>query len=71
VHAIKITGPTAFHGGEFEVHDLRAGATTLLAAISGSGTTILHNIEQIERGYQKLEEQLRLLGAQIERRTES
>lgn len=68
VHAIKITGPTEFHGGEFVVHDLRAGATTLLAAISGTGTTILHNIEQIERGYQKLEAQLRLLGAQIERR---
>lgn len=69
IHAIKITGPTDFHGGEFQVHDLRAGATTLLAAISGTGTTILHNIEQIERGYQKLESQLRLLGAQIERRS--
>lgn len=69
VHAIKISGPTDFRGGEFEVHDLRAGATTLLAAISGTGTTILHNIELIERGYQKIEEQLRLLGAQIERRS--
>jgi UDP-N-acetylglucosamine 1-carboxyvinyltransferase len=68
VHAIKITGPTEFHGGEFAVHDLRAGATTLLAAISGTGTTILHNVEQIERGYQKIESQLRSLGAKIERR---
>ena len=67
-HAIKIIGPTQFHGGEFEVHDLRAGATTLLAAISGAGVTILHNVGQIERGYQKIEQQLRSLGAKIERR---
>jgi len=67
VHAIKISGPTEFHGGEYAVHDLRAGATTLLAAISGEGTTILHNIEQIERGYQNIEAKLRSLGAKIER----
>lgn len=67
VHAIKITGPTEFHGGEYTVHDLRAGATTLLAAISGQGVTILHQIEQIERGYQKIETKLRSLGAKIER----
>jgi UDP-N-acetylglucosamine 1-carboxyvinyltransferase len=68
IHAIRIIGPTQFHGGEFVVHDLRAGATTMLAAISGSGTTILHNIEQVERGYQKIEEKLRQLGAKITRK---
>lgn len=68
IHAIRIYGPTQFHGGEFVVHDLRAGATTMLAAISGSGTTILHNIEQVERGYQKIEEKLRQLGAKITRK---
>ncbi len=67
IHAIRIYGPTNFTGGEFTVHDLRAGATTMLAAISGSGTTILHNIEQVERGYQRIEEKLRLLGAKITR----
>jgi UDP-N-acetylglucosamine 1-carboxyvinyltransferase len=60
IHAIKISGPTVFQGGEYEVHDLRAGATTLLAAISGQGVTILHNIEQIERGYQNIEAKLGL-----------
>lgn len=68
IHAIKISGPTLFLGGEFAVHDLRAGATTLLAAISGTGTTTLHQIEQIERGYQNLETKLRSLGANIERK---
>lgn len=67
IHAIRIYGPTQFHGGEFVVHDLRAGATTMLAAISGTGTTVLHNIEQVERGYQKIEEKLRSLGARITR----
>ena len=67
-HAIAITGPTQFKGGEFTIHDLRAGATILLAAISASGQTILHNIEQIERGYQKIDEKLILMGAKIERR---
>lgn len=67
-HAIKIFGPTDFSGGEFTIHDLRAGATILLAAISAKGQTILHNIEQVERGYQKIDEKLILMGAKIERK---
>lgn len=65
VHAIKIKGPTQFRGGEFTVYDLRAGATILLAAISGQGKTVLHNIEQIERGYERIDEKLRSIGAKI------
>jgi UDP-N-acetylglucosamine 1-carboxyvinyltransferase len=66
-HAIKIYGPTDFRGGEFTIHDLRAGATILLAAIAAKGKTILHNVEQVERGYQKMDEKLILMGAKIER----
>jgi UDP-N-acetylglucosamine 1-carboxyvinyltransferase len=66
-HAIRIIGPTNFAGGEFKIHDLRAGATILLAAIGAKGQTILHNIEQVERGYQKIDEKLILMGAKIER----
>lgn len=68
-HGIRIFGPTDFTGGEFQIHDLRAGATILLAAISARGQTILHNIEQVERGYQKIDEKLVLLGAKIKRVT--
>ncbi|MGD9129081.1 MAG: UDP-N-acetylglucosamine 1-carboxyvinyltransferase [Candidatus Woesebacteria bacterium] len=64
-HAIRITGPTKFKGGEFEIHDLRAGATTLLAAIVGSGKTVLHNVEQIDRGYEKIDQKLASMGAKI------
>lgn len=66
-HALKITGPAQFTGGEFTIHDLRAGATLLLAALAGSGQTILHNVEQIDRGYEQLDTRLRQLGAKIER----
>lgn len=67
IRAIKITGPTQFKGGEFTVHDLRAGATILINAISGTGQTILHNVEQIERGYSKIDEKLVSMGADIQR----
>jgi UDP-N-acetylglucosamine 1-carboxyvinyltransferase len=68
IHAIEINGPTKFKGGEFEVHDLRAGATILLAAISGVGTTTLTNIHQIDRGYENIDYKLRSLGAKIQRK---
>ncbi|MBD3279888.1 MAG: UDP-N-acetylglucosamine 1-carboxyvinyltransferase [Candidatus Pacebacteria bacterium] len=67
VHAIRIKGPTQFQGGEFTIHDLRAGATVMLAAISGQGETILHNVEQIDRGYEKIDQKLQSMGAQIRR----
>lgn len=68
MHALKIFGPTQFKGGEFTVHDLRAGATSMLAGIAGSGITTLHNIEQIDRGYEQIEDKLISMGAKIERK---
>ncbi len=47
--------------------DIRAGVSLLIAALSASGTSIIHNIEQIERGYQHIDERLKALGADIER----
>lgn len=67
IHAIKISGPTQFTGGKFKVCDLRAGATILLAAISGQGQTILTDVNQIDRGYEQIDVKLRSLGANIER----
>jgi UDP-N-acetylglucosamine 1-carboxyvinyltransferase len=67
--AIKIYGNTSFHSGEFTIHDLREGATILLAALTATGETHLHNIEQIERGYEALDDRLRSMGALIERYT--
>lgn len=67
IHAVVINGPTQFKGGEFAVPDLRAGATTLLAAICAEGETVLDNVEQIDRGYEKIDVKLRSLGADIKR----
>lgn len=47
--------------------DIRAGVALLLAALSAKGTSIIDNIEQIDRGYQQIDTRLRALGARIER----
>ena len=47
--------------------DIRAGVALLIAALSAEGTSIIQNIEQIDRGYQNIDERLRLLGADIKR----
>ena len=49
--------------------DIRAGVSLLIAALSAQGTSIIHNIEQIERGYQDIDIRLRALGADIKRIT--
>lgn len=48
--------------------DIRAGVSLLIAALSATGTAVIHNIEQIDRGYQKIDERLKTLGADIKRR---
>ncbi len=48
--------------------DIRAGMALLIAALSAKGTSVIHNIEQIDRGYQFIEKRLKQLGAVIERR---
>lgn len=47
--------------------DIRAGVALLIAAMSAEGTSVIHNIEQIDRGYEKIDERLNKLGAQIRR----
>jgi len=47
--------------------DIRAGISLLIAALSAKGTSVIHNIEQIDRGYERIDERLRAIGAKIER----
>jgi UDP-N-acetylglucosamine 1-carboxyvinyltransferase len=47
--------------------DIRAGVSLLIAALSAKGTSTIHNIEQIDRGYERIDERLRSIGAKIER----
>jgi UDP-N-acetylglucosamine 1-carboxyvinyltransferase len=65
-HAARITGPSALRGGEFDVKDLRHGATLVVAGLIANGETILHDPQnQIARGYEALDECLRSMGAMI------
>lgn len=64
-HAARVFGPTKLKGTEVIVPDIRAGATLTLAALVADGETVLTEIEHIDRGYEKLEERLRGVGADI------
>src|SRR3989338_10534686 len=66
-HAIRIQGPATLHNAVLEVTDLRAGATLVLGALLAHGQSIVHGIEHIDRGYEKIEERLRNIGANIKR----
>ncbi len=68
MHAIKITGPSKLKAGEFEVKDLRHGATLILAAMTAEGTSIIRGIEHVDRGYESLDERLKSMGAKIIRK---
>jgi len=65
-HGVKIYGPTKLKPSNFVINDLRAGASTTLAALTAQGTSIIDGVEYIERGYEKLAERLCSLGANIE-----
>ena len=65
--AVRITGPTKLHNAILEIDDLRAGATLVLAALAARGESIISGIEQIDRGYEKIEQRLTSLGAHIKR----
>lgn len=64
-HGVTIYGPSRLQGATLKVNDLRAGATTTLAALTATGESIIEGVEYIERGYEKLAERLNALGADI------
>jgi len=67
-HRAVIAGPSPLRGQVVESPDIRAGMAMLLAALAAQGDSVIHNIGQIERGYERIDERLKALGAQIERR---
>ena len=66
-HRVVVSGPTRLKGGTVESPDIRAGMAILLAALAADGESVIYNIGQIDRGYERIDERLRALGAQIER----
>ncbi len=66
-HRVLINGPKKLYGTTIKGFDLRAGATLVLAGLAAKGTTIVEGVENLDRGYDKFDERLRQLGADIVR----
>jgi UDP-N-acetylglucosamine 1-carboxyvinyltransferase len=66
LHSCVITGPTPLKGADIEIPDLRAGFSYLVAAVMAKGTSRLSNVSYIERGYDRILDKFRSLGAAVE-----
>jgi UDP-N-acetylglucosamine 1-carboxyvinyltransferase len=66
-HRVVVNGPTQLYGERLESPDIRAGMALLLAALAADGESVIGNVGQIDRGYERIDERLRALGANIER----
>ncbi len=66
-HRAVVTGPSKLYGERLESPDIRAGMAMVVAALCAEGTSTIGNIGQIDRGYERIDERLRGLGAEIER----
>lgn len=66
-HSAEITGPSKLRGAHLTVRDLRSGIAHVIAALTAEGESVIEGIEELDRGYENLEERLRKLGANIKR----
>ena len=66
-HRAVITGPAKLYGYRMESPDIRAGMAMLIASLCAEGTSRIGNVGQIDRGYERIDDRLRALGARIER----
>ncbi|OQB09414.1 MAG: UDP-N-acetylglucosamine 1-carboxyvinyltransferase [Parcubacteria group bacterium ADurb.Bin216] len=66
-HRAIINGPTKLYGQDVGSFDLRGGASLIIAGLIADGTTSISNIYQVDRGYEKIEERLAKIGADIKR----
>ncbi len=66
-HRVFVFGKTPLFGRAIESWDIRAGASLIIAGLIARGKTVINNVYQIDRGYERIEEKLQNLGASIER----
>jgi UDP-N-acetylglucosamine 1-carboxyvinyltransferase len=66
-HRAIVSGPSRLHGERMESPDIRAGMAMLIAGLCAEGVSEIGNVGQIDRGYERIDERLRELGARIER----
>ena len=69
-HRCIIQGPSPLYGEKMESPDIRAGMALLLAALSAKSRSVIRNVGQIDRGYEKVDQKLAALGASIVRESE-
>jgi len=69
-HRCIVQGPTQLYGEKLESPDIRAGMALVLAALAAEGQSVIRNVGQIDRGYERIDEKMRTLGAHIERVSE-
>lgn len=67
LQAVRITGVPKLHSGVMTVHDLRAGAVVVMAALSAEGESVVNGVQQLERGYENLVKKITALGGDIKR----
>ena len=70
-HRVIVQGPTKLYGRYLISPDIRAGIALIIAALIAQGESIIENIYQIDRGYERIEERLQKLGADIQRVSEA
>jgi len=66
-HRAIVAGPSKLYGQRMASPDIRAGMAMLIAALAAEGTSTIGNVGEIDRGYERIDERLRSLGAQIDR----
>jgi len=66
-HRVVVSGPAKLYGQRMSSPDIRAGMALLIASLCAEGTSTIGNISEIDRGYERIDERLRSLGASIER----
>jgi UDP-N-acetylglucosamine 1-carboxyvinyltransferase len=66
-HRAVISGPSKLKAARLESPDIRAGMAMLIAAMGAEGTSTINNAQQIERGYERIDERLNAIGARIRR----
>ena len=66
-HRAVVVGPAELHGSRMHSPDIRAGMALLGAALAAKGRSVIENVTQIDRGYERIHERLRFLGAKMER----
>ena len=66
-HRALVIGPSRLHGATIVSPDIRAGMALIAAALAAQGRSVIRNVQQVDRGYERIDERLTALGARIAR----